>query len=171
MTPSGFEFRDATLADLPAIVSIYNATIPGRMVTADTAPVTVASREPWFRAHHPATRPLWILADQNENGAVCAWLSFNSFHERPAYRGTAELSIYLAEPYRHRGLGRWLLREAIRRAPGCGVKSLVGLVFAHNTPSLALLTREGFQRWGTLPRVAELDEIERDLIILGRRVS
>ncbi len=40
--------RPATEADLPAIVAIYNATIPGRMVTADTEPVSVDSRQPWF---------------------------------------------------------------------------------------------------------------------------
>ena len=58
------DLRDATEADLPAIVAIYNATIPGRRVTADTEPVTVASREPWFREHGPRTRPLWVVEER-----------------------------------------------------------------------------------------------------------
>ena len=41
MPLTNFTIRDATEADLPAIVALYNATIPGRMVTADTEPVTV----------------------------------------------------------------------------------------------------------------------------------
>jgi L-amino acid N-acyltransferase YncA len=42
--------RDATLDDLPAIVAIYNSTVPSRQVTADLEPVSVESRLPWFQA-------------------------------------------------------------------------------------------------------------------------
>jgi L-amino acid N-acyltransferase YncA len=164
MTPV---LRDAAVGDLPAIVAIYNATIPSRRVTADTAPVSVESRAAWFRAHNAQTRPLWVLEDA---AGICAWLSFNSFHERPAYRLTAEISVYVAESHRRRGLGRRLLAEAIRRAPQCDLRTLVGLIWAHNEPSLRLFAEHGFERWGFLPRVAVLDEVERDLAIVGRRV-
>ncbi len=166
--PDGFTLRPATLDDLPGIVAIYNATIPGRMVTADLVPIPVASRVAWFHAHNPATRPLWVATAGAE---LAAWLSFNSFHERPAYQPTAEISIYVAEAQRRRGLGRWLLREAVTRAPALGLSTLVGLIWAHNTPSLELFASEGFSRWGHLPRVAVLDSVERDLVILGRRVD
>ena len=56
--------RDAVAADLPAIVAIYNATIPGGMVTADTSPVSVEDRVPWFRAHAPDRRPIWVVDDE-----------------------------------------------------------------------------------------------------------
>lgn len=164
-----FILRAATEADLPAIVAIYNATIPGRMVTADTEPVSVESRLPWFREHDPLTRPLWVV--QERAGNVCAWMSFSSFYGRPAYRPTAEISVYVAESHRRRGLGRWLVGQASERAPACGVKTLLGFIWAHNAPSLALFTRRGFAPWGTLPRVAILDGIERDLVIVGKRVA
>lgn len=163
--------RDATEADLPAVVAIYNATIPGRMVTADTEPVTVASRLPWFHAHNSLTRPLWVLTDPEAGDAVCAWLSYNSFYGRPAYRHTAEVSIYVAESHRRRGLGRRLLRDAIARAPACAVHTLLGFIFGHNEPSLRLFDAHGFERWAHLPRVAVLDGVERDLIIVGRRIG
>ena len=170
MPPIGFTCRDATEADLPVIVAIYNATIPGRMVTADIEPVSVASRVPWLHAHNPQTRPLWVL-DDNTGSGVCAWLSFNSFYGRPAYNPTAEISIYVAETRRRRGLGRWFLEEAIARAPACKVSTLLGFIWAHNEPSLRLFGEYGFGRWAHLPRVAVLDGIERDLIILGKRVG
>ena len=44
-------------------------------------------------------------------------------------------------------------------------------VFAHNGPSVTLFERYRFERWGHLPRVAVLDGIERDLLIMGRRVA
>ena len=161
--------RDATEADLPAIVAIYNATIPGGMVTADTQPVTVEARLPWFRAHSPDRRPIWVVED--ERGAVCAWLSFSNFHPRPAYHPTAELSIYVAETHRRRGLGQFLLERAIARAPALGLKSLVGLIWGHNEPSLRLFAKYRFATWGHLPRVALLHGVERDLIIVGRRIA
>lgn len=169
MPLTAFNVRDATEADLPQIVEIYNATIPGRMVTADTEPVTVASRMPWFHAHNPKTRPLWVVDDQF--GRTCAWLSLNSFYGRPAYNPTAEVSIYVAETHRRQGLGRGLLQRIIERAPACEVRTLLGFIWAHNAPSLQLFYQFGFEPWGNLPRVAVLDGIERDLIIVGRRVG
>ena len=55
--------RDATEDDLPAIVAIYNASIPGRIATADTEPVSIESRRDWFRDHDPEKRPLWVAVD------------------------------------------------------------------------------------------------------------
>jgi phosphinothricin acetyltransferase len=161
--------RDAVAADLPAIVAIYNATIPGGMVTADTSPVSVADRVSWFEKHIPGRRPIWVVED--EAGAVCAWLSFSDFHPRPAYHPTAEISVYVAESHRRRGLASFLLRRAIERAPDFGLKVLVGLIWGHNEPSLRLFGRFEFARWGHLPRVALLSGVERDLVIVGRRVA
>lgn len=168
MSLADFTLRDATEADLPAIVEIYNSTVAGRMVTADTVPVTVESRVAWFRHHNSRTRPLWVVLDGDR---VCAWLSFNSFYGRPAYNPTAEVSIYVAESHRRRGLGRGLLERAIVGAPACEIRTLLGFIWAHNDPSLQLFEAFGFERWGHLPRVAELDGIERDLVIVGRRVG
>lgn len=160
--------HDATAADLPAIVAIYNATIPGRMVTADLAPVTVASRQAWFAAHQAPSRPLWVLRDAT--GAVQAWLSFDTFFPRAAYDGTAMIAIYVAPESRRHGLGRRLLQEAITRAPKLGLHTLLGYIFGHNEPSLRLFATHGFERWAHLPRVAVLDGVERDLVIVGRRM-
>ena len=161
-------FRDATLDDLPGIVAIYNSTVPSRLVTADLEPVTVESRLAWFHAHGPQARPLWVV---EENGTVLAWLSFSDFYGRPAYLRSAEVSIYLAESVRGKGLGKQLLQAALERAPALGIDTLLGFIFGHNEPSLRLFKGFEFQTWGTLPRVAVLDGVERDLVILGRRLS
>jgi phosphinothricin acetyltransferase len=158
--------RQARRSDLARIVEIYNATIPSRMVTADTAPVSVESRVRWFEEHTPQRRPLWVV---EEAGQVAAWLSFSAFYGRPAYDRTAELSVYVHEAFRRSGLGSYLLREAIAHAPAIGVDTLLGFIFGHNAPSLALFERFGFARWGELPKVAALDGVERDLVIVGRR--
>lgn len=159
--------RLATRRDLPQIVEIYNSTIPSRMVTADTEPVSVESRVPWFEEHKPEFRPLWVVEDADE---ILAWLSFSQFYGRPAYAKTAELSVYVHEAHRNRGLGSHLLAQALRHAPTLKVDTLLGFIFGHNEPSLTLFQRFKFSRWGELPKVASLDGIERDLVIVGRRV-
>jgi len=162
-----YEIVDATLADLDRIVEIYNSTIAGRMVTADLEPVTVENRMTWFDEHSPEFRPLWVL---KQDGRIAAWLSFQSFYGRPAYNATAEISIYIAEEYRGQGIGNLLIQRAIEACPRLDIHTLLGFVFGHNEPSLALLRKFGFEAWGTLPRVANLDGIERDLVIVGRRI-
>ncbi len=159
--------RHATEIDLPAIVAIYNAAIPSRTATADLEPVSVESRLAWFRGR-TLQRPLWVIDIEN---VVVGWLSFQSFYGRPAYSKTAEISIYIAPAFYRHGLGQQLLAKAICESPNLGLKNLVSLIFAHNQPSLKLFEKFGFQPWGHLPQVAELDGIERDLIIMGLRIS
>jgi L-amino acid N-acyltransferase YncA len=160
--------RDATDADLPAVVEIYNAAIPGRMATADTEAVSVDSRRVWFQEHSPQHRPLWVA---DVDGSVVGWLSFQSFYGRPAYHATAEVSVYVAPSHHRRGVAAALLGRAIERAPQLGLKTLLGFIFGHNEPSLRLFQTFGFERWALLSHVAELDGIERDLVIVGRRVA
>ena len=166
--------RDAREEDLPAIVAIYNASIPGRLATADGDPVSVESRRSWFRDRAWDRHPVWVSEQQQERegaGRVTGWLSFGKFYGRPAYAATAEVSIYV-DPAAHRqGVARDLLRQAIARAPALGLSTFLGFVFAHNAPSVALCESFGFAEWGRLPRIAQLDGVERDLLILGLRLG
>jgi phosphinothricin acetyltransferase len=157
--------RDAVEADLPAILEIYNATVPTRMVTAELEPTTVEARLQWFRDHSPKHYPFWVAESE---GRVIGWLDFKRFLPRCAYRGTAEISIYVDEEFRRRGVGQRLLEQAIARAPSLGVTALVGLIFGHNEPSLKLFQRLGFEHWGFFPGVAQLDGVERDLVVMGQ---
>jgi phosphinothricin acetyltransferase len=159
--------RDAGEADLPAIIEIYNAAIDSRMSTAQLETVTVESRRHWLDEHSPNKYPFLVL---EADGHVAGWLSFKAFLPRSAYRGTAELSVYVGEKFRRRGIGRRLMDEALARAPVLSLHALVGLIFAHNEPSLELFSKLGFQRWGLLPAVARLDGVERDLTIVGRPI-
>lgn len=162
------EFRIARRDDLPAIVNTYNATIPSRLVTADLEPVSVESREAWFEAHEESRRPLWVVS---ADGHYAGWMSFNSFYGRPAYNGTAELSIYLNASMRGKGIGKACLSKAIEAAPALGVRNLLGFIFGHNTVSLQLFSSFGFETWANLPGVAELDGVYRDLVIMGLRIA
>ena len=160
--------RHATRADLPAIVDIYNASRPGRMATADTSPVTVESREEWFRGFDPGSRPLWV---REGAAGLEGWMGLRSFYGRPAYHRTVESAVYVHPQARRRGVANALLEHALAACPGLGIANVLAFVFAHNAPSIALFERHGFARWGLLPRVCEMDGMERDVAILGCRID
>ena len=161
------KIRDAVDSDLPAIVDIYNAAVATRIATAQLEPVTFEERRDWLKEHSPDRHPFWVL---EIDGQVAGWLTIKPFIPRCAYQGTVELSVYVDQKFRRHGVARALLEEAIARAASLGINAMVGLIFAHNEPSLRLFEQFGFERWGLLPRIARLDGIGRDLAIMGRQV-
>ena len=159
--------RDAAEADLPAIIDIYNAATATRTSTAFFDPVSVEERLPWFRRHSPNEFPLWVAEIE---GQIAGWLSFHDFIRRPAYRGAVEISIYVHEKFRRRGIGRALLEKAIAEAARLKMRTLLGYILGHNVASLALFEQAGFERWGRLPKIARFEANERDLVIVGRQI-
>src|SRR4051812_11221780 len=110
--------RDATDADLPAVVDIYNQSIPGGWSTADTQPVTVPERLGGFPQFAPPRRPISVAALE---GQVIAVVYLSSFYGgRPAYDATAEVSVYIAPAHHRRGIGRRLKEFVIAECPRLG---------------------------------------------------
>ncbi|HEX2679302.1 MAG TPA: GNAT family N-acetyltransferase [Polyangiales bacterium] len=168
MNTPALRLRLARESDLDAIVEIYNSTVPDRIATADLEPVSVDSRRAWFREHSADRHPLWVA---ERNGRIAGWCSLQAFHVRSAYRATVEISVYVHAQERRAGVARSLIKHALDAAPSLGVRNVLALIFGHNTPSLDLFTAFGFAPWGELPAVAELDGIERDVVILGLRIT
>jgi L-amino acid N-acyltransferase YncA len=163
------KIRDVVAEDLPAIVEIYNSTILSRVVSADTEPVSVEQKLPWFDEHEHSRRPIWVM---DNGGEVVGWLSLSDFYDgRPAYHATAEIGVYVREDHRGKGVGRRLVEEAISRGPDLGLKTLTAGAFGHNEASVGLFESMGFRKWAHFPDVAELDGVERDLIVMGLRLD
>lgn len=162
-------FRDAHVRDLPQIVSIYNSIIEGRMVTADMQPVSEDERMTWFHTHSPGRRPLWMV--ENDKSEILGWVSLQDFYGRPAYDGTAEISIYLHSDYRGQGWGRKILNASILRCTSLRIHCLLAFIFAHNLPSLQLFANAGFEEWGNLHDVAVMDGSPYSLKILGKKIQ
>jgi L-amino acid N-acyltransferase YncA len=160
------QYRIATIEDLPDIVSIYNSTIASRMVTADLEEITAESRLEWFH-HHNEKRPLWVV---EEDSHILGWISLEPFYGRAAYDKTVEVSIYLHADTRGKGLGKNMLQFVLDQAEVLDFKTVLGFVFGHNQPSIKLFEKFGFTPWANMPNIAELDGVERDLIILGKRI-
>lgn len=163
--------RDATEADLPSLVAIYNESIPGGMATADLVPVTVASRREWFRDFDPNRRPCWVAEDEGE---VVGCVYLRSFYAgRPAYDKTAEISTYLRASHQGRGLGTLLKQKMIAACPCFGVENVLSFYFDHNQASRRINAKLGFEDAAHLKGIAEVFGKKRGLVIailrLGRR--
>lgn len=159
--------KHAELSDLEFIIDVYNQTIPSRMVTADITPITVKDRIDWFFAHNRTNRPLWII---EYNKIPCGWVSLSSFYGRAAYAKTVEISLYIDQQFRGKKIGQFTVSELEKFAQKHGIETILCYIFGHNQPSLALFSKMGYQQWGLLPNIAELDQIKRDLVILGKRI-
>ncbi|MFQ0970759.1 N-acetyltransferase family protein [Gilliamella sp. BG1] len=161
-------YHDATLEDLSFIVDVYNSTIAGRQVTADTVPVSVESRLEWFYQHNPNNRPLWLIKYQDK---PCGWISLSSFYGRPAFYKTVEISLYLHQDFRGKKIGQFMVDKIEQFAKQAGIEAIFSYVFRHNLPSVNLFKKMQYQQWGLLPKIAELDNVQRDLVILGKRLD
>jgi phosphinothricin acetyltransferase len=167
-----YSYRDATEADLPRIVAIYNFAVATRKCSCDLDPTTVEARRASFLEHTPHHRPLWVAEDPNkpELGAIGYLGFFHFMNERPGYFITADLAIYLHPDYLGKGLGTYLLERAIARSPSLAIETLTATIFASNEASVALFRKMGFEQWGHMPRVARLEGVEKDLVLVGRRL-
>ena len=81
------------------------------------------------------------------------------------------MSVYVTPAHQRKGVAAALLETAIAAAPALGLRVLIGIIFGHNEPSLALFKRLGFEQWGFMPGATELDEVERDVVFVGRRIG
>src|SRR5438105_8172185 len=126
-TAEEMKIRDALESDLPAIIKIYNAAVATRVATAQLEPVTLEERRGWLKEHSVDRHPFWVLEIDRK---IAGWLTLKPFLPRCAYRGTAEVSVYVDERFRRHGVGRTLLSESIAHAPSLKIMAMGGLIFA-----------------------------------------
>ena len=140
--------RPATHADLPAILVIYNDAALKTTATADTDPATLAQRTEWFEFRQTNGYP--ILVAENEAGEVTGWSSLSPYQPRSGYRFTAEVSVYVAEHERGKGIGKALVIALVATATPTKYHSLIARIDSENAASLHLHESLGFERVGLL---------------------
>ncbi len=143
--------RAAVEADLPAITEIYNQSVLRGTGTFDTEPKTAPQQLEWFRRHGPS-HPV-IVAE--ESGKIVGWASVTQYSDRCAYARTAEVSVYIDEGARGRGLGGVLLDAILVAAKKAGLLQILARITDGNEASLKLHDKRGFLRVGVLRQVGE----------------
>jgi L-amino acid N-acyltransferase YncA len=148
-------------ADWLAVREIYLAGIATRQSTFE---MEAPSWESWDSAHLRFGR---LVAREDET--VVGWAALNPVSSRHVYAGVAEVSVYIAQDQRGIGLGRRLLEALIAASEANGIWTLQAVMFFENARSLALHRRCGFREVGRRERIAKLDGVWRDTVLLERR--
>ena len=135
----------------PAMLEIFNHAILHSTALYDYDARTLAHMQRWFEAKAAGSWP--VIGLEDAQGQLQGFASYGPFRAFPAYKYTAEHSVYVHHAQRGAGLGRRLLGELIERARSQELHVLVGAIDASNEASLALHRRLGFEDAGILRQV------------------
>lgn len=144
------EIRDATEADLPGILAIYNDAVLNTTAIWNETLVDLDNRQAWWRGRRAQDYPVLVAVAGND---VLGYASFGDWRAFDGYRHTIEHSVYVATGAQGRGIGRALMEPLIARARGLGKHVMVAGIEAGNGPSIRLHERLGFTRVGLMPEV------------------
>jgi phosphinothricin acetyltransferase len=145
----------------PEVRAIYQAG----MDTGNATFETVAPEwDAWCLDHHEAGCLVAMVA-----GRVAGWAALSPVSRRSAYRGVAEVSVYVRDDLKGRGVGRLLLEALIREAEAAGIWTLQASVFPENHATLRLHAACGFRTVGRRERIGRLHGLWRDTLLLERR--
>jgi L-amino acid N-acyltransferase YncA len=153
--------RELRTDDWPAVRAIYEAGIATGNATFETQPPAWGD---WDAAHLPGAR---LVAE--EDGRLVGWAALSPVSARCVYEGVAEDSVYVAPRVQRRGVGRKLLEELVAGAEAAGIWTIQTSIFPENEASLALHRRCGFRVVGVRERIASLDGVWRDTVLMERR--
>jgi phosphinothricin acetyltransferase len=141
--------RHSTIGDLGAITEIYNQAILTTVATFDTEPKNLEEQEQWFKEHGP-TSPILVAELEND---VVGWVSLSTWSDRCAYSDTAEVSLYVEEECRGKGIGKKLLEAIVEAGKDAGLHTLIARVAEGNELSVALHIAVGFEQIGVMKEV------------------
>jgi len=141
--------RPATLEDLDAITEIYNEAILKTVATFDTEPKTLEEQRIWF-ANHVPKYPILVA---ERDGIVVGWASLSMWSDRCAYSDTAEISLYVKEGYRGKGIGKRLLEAIIQEGQKAGFHTVIGRIAEGSEVSIHLCESVGFEHIGIMKEV------------------
>jgi phosphinothricin acetyltransferase len=147
--------RIAHKSDWQTIIDIYNQAVQEIGKTADTELQSVEGRKNWLEQHLNPKYPI-LLAETNSK--IIGWCSLSPHRPgRKSLERTAEISYYIDRDYRKKGIATTLIKATIEKAKEREITNLFAILLDLNAPSINLLEKMGFEKWGHLPKVAEIN--------------
>lgn len=159
------QIRDATEADLPGILAIYNDAVQNTTASFTETQVDLSERRAWLAARRSQGYPV-VAASQDDE--LLGYGTLGEFRAWPGYRHTVEHSLYVRREQRRRGVGAKLLEELVARARALDKHVMIAGIDAGNTASLQLHARYHFHEVGRLPQVGTKFGRWLDLVFMQR---
>jgi phosphinothricin acetyltransferase len=150
-----------TASDWEQVRAIY---LEGLREGNSTFETEAPSWEAWDDAHLKSPRLVMRV-----RGKVLGWAALSPVSKRSVYNGVAEVTIYVTQSARGKGVGRALLEQLIEESEQAGIWTLQASIFPENVASVELHLRCGFREVGRRERIAKLNGIWRDTILFERR--
>jgi L-amino acid N-acyltransferase YncA len=145
-----------------AVKTIYEAGIAtGHATFQTTAPATW---EQWNKGHTLHSR--YVAKEDNK---VVGWIALSPTSARECYKGVCELSIYIDNDYRGKGIGNLLMKAVVESSEAAGVWCLYSSTFPENKASIGLQMKFGFRKIGYREKIAQQNGVWRDTVLLERR--
>lgn len=141
--------RPANPEDLDSITQVYNEAVQKTVATFDTEPKTLQEQRAWFE-YHGLKHPIFVA---ELDGVVTGWASLSKWSDRWAYSDTAEISLYVKEEFRGRGMGRKLLEAIVRQGEKVGLHTIIARIAEGNRVSIHLHELLGFEHIGIMREV------------------
>jgi L-amino acid N-acyltransferase len=145
--------RDASNADVPAILAIYNDVVTNTTAIYDERISTLDERQAWVEARRRNGLPVLVA---ELDGEVVGFSSFGEWRSRWGYRHTVEHSVHVRADCRGRGYGRALIEALFPRAAALQMHMMIGHIDSAATASLRLHEKLGFTTVGTFREVGRL---------------
>ncbi|MGF9564804.1 GNAT family N-acetyltransferase [Neorhizobium sp. JUb45] len=160
--------RDATAADLPAIMDIYNDAVLNTTAIWNDNVVDLKNREDWFSARMARRFPVLVA---EIDGRVMGYASYGDWRAFEGFLHTVEHSVYVHGGARGHGVGRLLMEALIKRAQSGDIHVMVACIEAQNAASIRLHEALGFRTVGTFTEVGRKFGRWLDLACLELRVG
>ena len=147
---SAIAIREATEADLPAILAIYNDAVANTTAIWNDNLVDMENRRQWYAVRKAKGFPVLVA---EKHGAVAGYAAYGDWRAFEGFRHTVEHSVYVHKDHRGSGIGRLLMVELVERAKAGGIHVMVGCIEAENKASIRLHEALGFRHVGTFTQV------------------
>src|SRR5947207_9976670 len=144
--------RDATNADLQAILAIYNDVVANTTAIYDERASTFDERQSWFDARVRQGLPVLVAELDRE---IVGFSTFGEWRSRWGYRFTVEHSVHVRADCRGKGLGRQLVEVLFPRAAAMNVHMMIAHIDSAAVASLRLHEKLGFENVGTFREVGK----------------
>lgn len=155
------EIKPITKENFSAVVAIYQQGLATNIATFQN---DLPQWDEWDKGHLAFCR-----ISVYENNKMLGWTALTPVSGRCVYAGVAEVSVYIAEDERGKGIGKILLNELIKQSEANGIWTLQSGIFSENKSSITLHEKCGFRMVGYREKIGKKNGVWKDNVLMERR--